>query len=277
MHPKAKEAYSQAGFDIPPTPQEANELVFRRKTKRAKEGEIKKFINQVWRISKGGKEEFIIYEQKEVGADLAGNEDTFTSMVGRYDMPKFRKVYNNVSGEVDAVNLSGTETVYEIPYSKKNMEEVLNSGNSDNTAFTLWAGNRKYGGFTRDDFVDKSLDELIGIDVAPPPSSYQEQERPVRRAPPSLQQQKRRQQQQKRKQQTTAAAQEEDDDVDDKPRPTGLSEREQGFRDNRPAAATTTKDKKSAAATTTAANKPDEVTRIQEDVNYVIKKEDEEA
>jgi hypothetical protein len=160
MHPHVRKAYVEAGFPLPDTPQDAREASFRRRTKRAKEEDIKKFINQVWRISQGPKKEYIFYEIKEVGPDLVGNEDTFTEIRGRYDMPKFRRVYDNTTGEARITQIAGSETIYEIPYSKGKMEEILKSGDSENTVFTLALGNRKYGGFTREDFTNKSFEEL---------------------------------------------------------------------------------------------------------------------
>lgn len=163
MHDKVKQAYKENKFDIPANPQDTNHEIFVRKTRRARPEDIKTFINQVWRVSQGPKKDFIFYEKKTVIPDLAGNEETDTELVGRYEMPRFRNIYNNQTGEPEATALRGFETEYDIPFSKENMEEILNSGDSSNTVFTLSLGGRKYGGFDANDFTNRSFDELTQL------------------------------------------------------------------------------------------------------------------
>lgn len=163
MHPKVKEAYTKAGFPIPATPAEANEELFRRRTKRAKDEDVKVYINQVWRASQGPKKDFIFYEKREVIPDLVGNDNTLTTLEGRYSMPKFRNVYDNATGDSTSIQISGYETVYDIPYSPEKMREILESGDSTNTSFVLILGTTRYGSFTAEDFVERSFEELTQI------------------------------------------------------------------------------------------------------------------
>lgn len=167
MHPEVERAYREAKFQVPANPADTNQEIFRRKTRRARDEDKQFFINQVWRVSQGPKKDFIFYERKTVIPDLAGNNENDTEIVGRYDKPKFRNIYNNSTGEPESVALAGFETVYDIPYSKEKMQEILDSGNSSDTVFTLsigtQSGARKYGGFSADDFVNRSFDELTQL------------------------------------------------------------------------------------------------------------------
>jgi hypothetical protein len=177
MHSKVKEAYRVAGFQIPANPADTNEEIFRRKTKRARPEDVRVVINQVWRTSQGAKKDFIFYEKKEIIPDLAGNDDTCTIIEGKLEMPKFRNVYNNQTGDVESVALAGFETEYDIPYSKENMNKILTEAeveregqkpikvpvDSTNTVFTLVVGGRKYGAFSAEDFVERSFDELTQL------------------------------------------------------------------------------------------------------------------
>jgi len=164
-HPEVVKAYNEAKFPIPQSPQDVGEATYRQKTKKAREDEIKKTINQVWRTSMGPNKDFIFYEYKETAPDFAENPTDHTFQEGRYDKPKFKNVFNAQSGEPEATTLSGFETKYDIPYSKGKMQEILDSGDSSNTFFTLVVGNRKYGGFTAEDFVNKPYDELVEMAV----------------------------------------------------------------------------------------------------------------
>jgi hypothetical protein len=163
MHPKVKRAYEEAKFQVPANPADTNEEIFRRKTKRARPEDVKVVINQVWRTSQGPNKDFIFYEKKEIIPDLAGNEDTLTKTEGKYRMPKFTNVYNNQTGDVESVALRGFETQYDIPYSPQKMREILESGDSSNTIFTLVINDRKYGGFSAEDFIDRPYDELVQL------------------------------------------------------------------------------------------------------------------
>lgn len=281
MHPKVKQAYNEAGFQIPATPQDAREENFRRRTKRA-EDKIQKFINQVYRISQGPKKDFIFYELKEVGNDLAGNEDTLTTQIGRYDMPKFRKLYNNATGEAEAVQLAGTETVCEYPYSKAEMERILNSGNSENTTFTLIMGNRKYGGFTREDFINKSFDELAEMAIYGAAEMTGKQAMSQLRGSEDVRAQERLKEH--RKQEEEAAREAErirrerllGETEDQQTTPKEEVDQRQKAEDKalgRLGRVPAQEDKQQ----TGRGGGPDETTKIKEEVNFVIRKEDEEA
>jgi hypothetical protein len=178
MHRKVRQEYEKHKFEVPANPADTNQEIFRRKTKRARPEDIKVYINQVWRTAQGPKKDYIFYERKVVIPDLVGNEDTDTELLGKYEMPRFRNIYNNQTGDAESIALAGFETQYDIPYSKEKMEEILTEAeierdgddkpvkvpvDATNTIFTLSIGGRKYGGFSADDFINRSFDELTQL------------------------------------------------------------------------------------------------------------------
>lgn len=159
MHQKTREAYNEAGFKKDETPQEAIRKVFEQKTKRS---EPKYVINQVWRVSRGPDKEFIVYDRLTIKEDVVGNEEKLPEMVGMYERPRFQKQFDPQSGDTIAVHVKGHDDVYDIPFSKAKMKEILESGDSSNTKFVLNTGSARYSGiFSADDFINLSYEELF--------------------------------------------------------------------------------------------------------------------
>lgn len=182
MHQKTREVYNEAGFKKDETPQEAIRKVFEQKTKRS---EPKYVINQVWRVSRGPDKEFIVYDRLTIKEDVVGNEEKLPEMVGVYERPRFQKQFDPQSGDTIAVHVKGHDDVYDIPFSKAKMKEILESGDSSNTKFVLNTGSARYGGiFSADDFINLSYEELFqkatGGAAAAVPSSDIAAMRPVR-------------------------------------------------------------------------------------------------
>lgn len=160
MHPKVVQAYSRAGFDASDYASTNDKVVaeFKRKTQGST---IERRIDQVYRVKRGNRD-YIVYNVTEIGSDLAGNEHTCARTEGFYDKPEFSRVYDNRSGEIVATNISKTIRVYEIPFSRRNLQKILDSGTAQESepVFTLDAGSSKHGGFTAHDFMHRAWDDL---------------------------------------------------------------------------------------------------------------------
>ena len=183
VHPVIEAEYKKAGFPLPTTPQDTRELAFKRLTRKNAD-KNEKVINQVWRVSAGRDKDYIVYEEKEIGLDHQDNEVSMVRTIGKYSKPTFRNK-NNAYGEPIATEFVGEKTIYEIPYSKQKMREILDSGDSSNTTFVLQVGNQKFGDYGAEDFINKSFEELYqmgvyGTQVPLPPRPEEEEVEVVR-------------------------------------------------------------------------------------------------
>lgn len=159
MHPKVIQAYSRAGFD-PSDYMSTEDRVFQEFKRRTQGSDIERRIDQVYRV-KHGTRDYIVYNMTEVGRDLPGNEVTASHMEGVYEKPEFKRTYNQRTGQVEAQSLTKRTKVYEIPFSKRNLERILKSATIDSSpAFTLDVGYTKFGGFTAQEFLTRSFEDL---------------------------------------------------------------------------------------------------------------------
>jgi hypothetical protein len=158
MHPRVFKAYSNAGFD--PTDYTSVQDKVIQEFRRATQGsDTKKRIDQVYRVKKGAKD-FIFYNVTEIGTDLPGNEQTCSYTVGYYDKPVFNQQYQR-DGTVIATSIAKTERVYEIPFSRKNLQRILDSATIESEpVFTLILGSAKHGDFTKEEFLERHIDDL---------------------------------------------------------------------------------------------------------------------
>lgn len=159
VHEKTAKMYADAGMTVPVKTEDQVKANFERLTK----GQKRKYrIDQMYRVSRIDRD-YIVYNQTIISEDFPGNEITCSETVGYHEEPKFHKTYDTETGEPRSVSVSGTETVYDIPATKENILKILNGPDviPTNTNFVLDHANVKYGGFTRDEFVNKHFDDLL--------------------------------------------------------------------------------------------------------------------
>lgn len=159
MHPIARQAYIEANFDIPITVAENKEQWFKQKTQGSR---IERRVDQVYRTRVGGDRDYIWYRVTDIGEDYLGNQYTWEHEIGRYEYPLFNRVFDQATNRPVVSGKRGNEMVYEIPFSKRNMNAVLNDRSiMSETVFTLDTGSVRYGGpFKPKDFIERSFEDL---------------------------------------------------------------------------------------------------------------------
>jgi hypothetical protein len=160
MHAKVIRAYTEAGFDLERqlTIDDKVEQEFKRKTQGS---QLQRKIDQIYRVKHGAKD-YIVYNVTEFGLDLAHNEFTHTKMEGVYEMPIFNRQYDNESGEVNATSIARWEKVYTIPFSRRNMQKIINSAEiPSEISFVLDTRSAKFSGLPPYDFMNRHFDDLV--------------------------------------------------------------------------------------------------------------------
>jgi len=158
--------YREADFDYQETTEELVEMDFKTRTKGQ---EIKRKITQIYRKRLGNRKEFILYNIILSAKDQIGNSHTMSKLEGRHQEPEFNMEWDESQGKAVARGLVGHETIYDIPFSKENMQNIIamddfaeeNQDTDEGISFALDAGYQKFGGFSEYEFLNKSFDELL--------------------------------------------------------------------------------------------------------------------
>jgi hypothetical protein len=157
-----EQLYTSKGFEYRATPQDMNEADF---FERSEGKEIRHRLDKVVRTKVGNKE-YVLYAETLLTEDKLGNILNYpvSGLRGKYQKPTFTMEWDTELRKEVARSLVGHKTEYEIPFSKQNMQDVLNINTEDENepSFVLLVGsNARYGGFTADEFLNKSYDELV--------------------------------------------------------------------------------------------------------------------
>ncbi len=158
MHPAAEKKYKQADFQLAlESASDQNEATFFEKAKLAKQA-VTREITAIYRLKKA-QQEYFYYGEELRSKDNLGNMIDHYRTVGLYKDPSFRYQLNQDGNKV-ATEIQNLETVYEYKWPDDWTTE-LESLVSENVSLTVITPSRKYGGFTLDDFIHRSFDELL--------------------------------------------------------------------------------------------------------------------
>jgi hypothetical protein len=125
---------------------------------------VKCRLDHVYRRTVGRKGEFLIYTETLIGETLSGNRRFLTrNEMGKYDKPIFEQIYDQATGKPEpTVKVSRFETVYEIPYSPENVQNLLAKDEFDSEiGLTLDLGHIRYSIRNREGFINLSTPELM--------------------------------------------------------------------------------------------------------------------
>lgn len=120
---------------------------------------------QIYRLRQRQKE-FLKYFVTYRGHDYKGNELTFTTLVGQYEIPKFVKLRSMTTNEdgtsQETVQVNGHEVVYDIPFTKVTFDKLIEQMNPDAHLYLMIIDHtgRKYSCSSKE-FREDSYEEII--------------------------------------------------------------------------------------------------------------------
>jgi hypothetical protein len=176
---KIVQAYQEANLPYFKAPDDDRDVRFNHIAKKRPDT-VKKYVVWVFRVkaaptsNKKSKEtppkEYLVYYQHQTA--LAHNDDevSYSGNVGVWSKP-LSKLAKTADGEPERYKPAGNEWVYEIPFSKEKLKEIIDSSETEVTQFYLchaaksgdnWIGNnnKQYSIHNVDDFINGSFDEL---------------------------------------------------------------------------------------------------------------------
>lgn len=163
MHKKVLAEYKKYNAQVPEltTANEENIRIFYEKTK-ASGNPIKREIVKIVRLKERGKEYFY-YGQELRSTDSLGNElEIYMQPVGRYEKPTFQFIIDPNTDARIANGIKSHETIYELEWPKDWNSDSENDLSSKVDLLIIAQG-RKYGGFSWDEYRNRTFEELVTL------------------------------------------------------------------------------------------------------------------
>lgn len=156
--------YNETGLDYIPSAEHRTHAEFAAK---AQNRPIKRHIDQVHRVREGGLrgQEKMYFLETHTSKDHRGNRISKFLVNGKFDNPIPTYQYDEITGQNMCTGIDGYETIYQMPFNLKVIDELVDSGEiDDRTQFAVETPNgRGYGGFSFDEFRNMSFDDLVYI------------------------------------------------------------------------------------------------------------------
>jgi hypothetical protein len=121
---------------------------------------VKKEITAIYRIRENNHEYFWYAEEWSAKDSLGNTIQHYKNPIGKYEEPDFRVEIDPATGDKVATEILSQETKYELEWPKdftKEMEKRLYK----KVSLTVVTMNRKYGGFTWEDYKERRFDDLV--------------------------------------------------------------------------------------------------------------------
>jgi hypothetical protein len=160
MHPEVKKLYEQNDFDLPlKSANDENLQAFWDKVAESKEP-VNKEIYKIVRLKHKG-QEYFYYHIRYTSRDVLKNKiQAMEPDKGYYDKPEFRHDVDPQTRKLRSTEIESTERIYELKWPVDFTEELQNLVTDTVDLLVIGIG-RKYGGFSFDDFLDRSFDDLV--------------------------------------------------------------------------------------------------------------------
>lgn len=125
-------------------------------------------IDSIYRIRKGGfkgHDDYMYFAETYTGHDHRGQRITKFGINGKHQRPLGEYQFDDLSGTSRCVGIADWETVYDIGFSAKELDDLVDKGQIDGRTqyYVGTDGGRLYGGFEYEDFRNLSFDDLVFI------------------------------------------------------------------------------------------------------------------
>jgi hypothetical protein len=163
LHKKVLAEYKKYHAELPDlsTANDENIRIFHEKTK-ASGKPIQREIVKVVRLKEKGKE-FFYYGQELRSEDSLGNEiEVYMQPIGKYEKPIFQFIVDPNTDAKIPNGIKSHETIHELEWPKDWNSELENDLSSRVDLLVIEQG-RKYGGYSLDEFKDRTFEELVTI------------------------------------------------------------------------------------------------------------------
>jgi hypothetical protein len=156
--------YQESQLDYVPTAEHRAHAEFAAKSQNRP---IKRHIAQIHRVRAGGLkgDENVYFKEVYSSKDHRGNKIEKSLVNGKYEKPVGLYQYDELRGDNICIGIADLETVYQIPFDIKNLDDMVENGEIDGTTqyYVETPGGRMYGGFEYEDFRTLPFEDLIHL------------------------------------------------------------------------------------------------------------------
>ena len=138
---------------------EENTRIFYEKSKMSG-APIRREIQAVYRTKIKDKEHFWYHQELRSQDSLQNEIEVFMPRVGRYEKPYFSTITDPNTGAKIPTGIQRTEEIYELEWPKDWTPELENDL-IDKLNLVVIANGRHFGGYTWDEFKERTLNELV--------------------------------------------------------------------------------------------------------------------
>lgn len=124
---------------------------------------VEQEVSQIYRVSKAGRGEYLLWNLNLKGQDWKGNQTDFTILAGKYERPIFRLEKNPETQETSTTQVTSHQTIYTTPYSKQKLDELVEMSVEPVSTIVIAASGKRFGVNSLDDFKNGSIEDLIQV------------------------------------------------------------------------------------------------------------------
>lgn len=122
---------------------------------------VEQEVSQIYRVSKPGRGEYLMWTLNLKGQDWKGNPTDFTILTGRYEKPLFRLEKNPETQEISTTQVTSHQTIYTIPFSKQKLDELIEMAVEPVSMIVVAPSGKRFGITSLEDFKNGAIDDLI--------------------------------------------------------------------------------------------------------------------
>lgn len=171
FHPKVWEAYTNAGEEFIKAyltrPEEENQRKFWKQLLDANKTLSfeqvqkipKRYITKLIR-QKVGRKEYFFYHEQVKATNVVGSPIHFYHRVGFVEIPNFLTQFNEKTRQVTSTDIDGYTPLYELEWPQDFTDEIKNLV-VDDCDLVLIHRNEHYGGYSLEQFLESSFDDLL--------------------------------------------------------------------------------------------------------------------
>lgn len=122
---------------------------------------VEQEVSQIYRVSKPGRGEYLLWNVVLRGKDWKGNDVEFAILKGRYEKPVFRLEKNPETQELSTTQITSHQTIYTDPYTPAKLDELFEMTVDPLSTIVVTPSGKRFGILSLEDFKNGSIEDLI--------------------------------------------------------------------------------------------------------------------
>lgn len=122
---------------------------------------VEQEVSQIYRVSKPGRGEYLLWTLILRGSDWKGNPTDFSLLTGKYEKPIFRLEKNPETQEIKTDQVTSHQTIYTTEYTSAKLNDLLEMAVEPISLVAVAPSGKRFGILSIEDFKNGTIDDLI--------------------------------------------------------------------------------------------------------------------